>query len=96
MAFTQTMTVQASSAQPLADLIEGWHRDQAGVAPGYQGARLLAARDGAYVVEVDFASEEEAQQNDARPETQAWADKLKGLAEGEPVYNNYQVVYTTR
>lgn len=98
MAFTQTMTVQTGSAEPLAELLEGWHRDQSGVAPGYQGARLLADQDrpGRYIIEVDFSSEEAAQQNNARPETAAWAEKLKGLAQGEPEYRNFEVSYTSR
>ena len=97
MAFTQSMIVQASSAQPLADLIEGWHREQAGVAPGYRAARVLADQDrpGRYVVQVDFSSADQAQQNNDRPETQAWAKSLQELAQGEPEYHNYEVAYTT-
>lgn len=97
MTFTQTMTVQTSSPQPLFDLLDGWHREQAGVAPGYQGARVLADPDqpGRYVIEVDFSSEEEARRNNDRPETAAWAENLRGLAEGEPSYHNYEVAYTT-
>lgn len=97
MTFTQTLTVQADSPEPLAELLDGWHRDQAGAAPGYRGARVLADRDrpGRYVLEVEFSSEEEAQTNSARPETQAWAQKLQGVAQSEPVYNNYEVTYTT-
>jgi quinol monooxygenase YgiN len=97
MGFTQTMTVQADSAQALAELIEGWHRDQAGTAPGYRGARVLADRDapGRYVIEVDFTSQEEAEQNNTRPETQAWAERLQGATDGTPEYRNYEVAYTT-
>jgi quinol monooxygenase YgiN len=97
MAFTQTMTVQAGSAEPLADLLVGWHRDQQGVAPGYEGARLLADRDqpGRYVIEVQFASEAEARRNNDRPETRAWADKLQGLTDGQPEYHNFEVAYRT-
>ena len=98
MAFTQTMTVQAGSAEPLIELLDAWHRDENGVAPGYQAARLLADQDrpGRYVVEVEFSSEDEARQNNTRPETQNWAAKLQGLAQGEPEYRNYQVAHTTR
>jgi quinol monooxygenase YgiN len=90
MTFTQTMTLQADSAEALAGLLEDWHRDQHGVAPGYEGARLLADIDeaGRYVIEVDFASEAKAQENSNRPETQAWADKLRGLAQGQLEYRN--------
>ncbi len=98
MAFTQTMTVQARSAQALADLLDGWHREQQGSAPGYERARLLADRDepGRFVIEVDFSSEEEARRNNARSETRAWAEKLTGLAEGEPEYRNYEVAHRTQ
>ena len=98
MAFTQTMTVQADSAEALANLLEGWHRDQRGVAPGYESARLLADRDrpGHYLIEVDFTSEEEAQRNDARSETQEWASKLQQAAQSQPEYRNFQVAYATR
>lgn len=97
MAFIQTMTVQATSTQPLADLLDDWHRDQTGSAPGYQGARLLADRDqpGRFVVEVSFSSEEEASRNNARAETQAWAEKLQGLAQDTPTYHNYDAAYTS-
>lgn len=98
MSFTQTMTVQADAHESLVQLLESWHRDETGIAPGYQGARLLADQDapGRYVIEVDFSSEEEAQANNTRPETQAWAASLQGLAQGEPAYCNYKVAYTTR
>lgn len=97
MAFTQIMTVQADSSQPLAELLQSWHREQQGVAPGYQGSRLLADRDrpGRYVIEVDFASEADAKENNERSETQAWADKLRQAATGEPEYQNFELAYRT-
>lgn len=96
MAFIQTMTVRADSAEGLTELLEEWHREQAGVAPGYRGARALADQDraGRYVIEVDFSSREEAEENNARPETQEWAQKMQALVEGEPEYRHYQAVYT--
>ncbi len=97
MGFTQTITVQADGADQLTSLLRDWHRDQRGAAPGYQGARLLADKDhaGRFVIEVDFASEADAQENNARSETQAWAQKLQGFAKGEPEYRNYELAYTT-
>ena len=97
MAFTQTVTVQADAAEPLADLLDGWHREQRGVAPGYEWARLLADEDrsGRYLIEVHFSSRSEAQENNNRGETQAWAEKLRALAHGEPEYRNFSVAYTT-
>lgn len=97
MGFTQTMIVQAASAEALVELIDGWHREQAGVAPGYQGARVLADQDapGRYLIEVDFSSEDEAQENNARSETQRWAERLQEVAERTPEYHNYEVAHTT-
>lgn len=95
MAFTQTLTVKANSADTLINLLEEWHRDQKGAAPGYEASRLLADQDrpGRYVVEVDFADEDGARRNNDRAETQAWAQKLQQAAEGDPEYANYTVAY---
>ena len=97
MPFTRTMTVHTDAAEPLANLIDTWHREQSGVAPGYEGARVLAdtERPGRYVIEVDFSSEEEAAENNARAETSAWADRLKALVGEEPAYSNFAVVHST-
>lgn len=97
MPFTQTMTVHADAAEPLAELIDAWHQEQGGVAPGYQGARVLAdtERSGRFVIEVDFSSEEEAAENDGRAETSAWAEQLNALVRGEPEYANFSVVHST-
>lgn len=98
MPFTQIMTVQADERDSLIELLENWDREERGGAPGYQRARLLAdqQRPGRYVVEVDFSSEAEARENNGRAETQAWADKLRALARGEPDYDDFEVIYATR
>lgn len=97
MSFTQTMTVHADAAEPLVELIDAWHREQVGVAPGYQGARVLAdtQRSGRFVIEVDFSSEDEAAENNARAETSAWADQLDALVDGAPEYTDFTVVHAT-
>lgn len=97
MAFTQMMTVQARDPQELVSLLEEWHRDQHGAAPGYEGARLLADREHGdrFVIEVDFSSEGDAQRNNERPETKAWADKLQSATEGQPEYHDYDLAFAT-
>ncbi len=97
MAFTQMMTVHTRDQQQLASLLEEWHRDQQGTAPGYEGARLLAdgEKDDRFVIEVDFTSQSDAQRNDDRPETQAWAEKLQAATDGQPEYHDYEVVFAT-
>lgn len=97
MSFTQTITVRAPDADGLAELMRRWHDEQAGVAPGYRGARLLADRDepGRYVIEVDFTSLEEAQANNDREATRTWAGRLEELVEDAPAYGNFDVAFTT-
>ena len=97
MSFTQMMTVRTSDPERLRQLMDSWHRDQHGVAPGYERARLLADRAQAdqWVIEVDFSSEAEARRNSDRPETQAWADGLRELADGEPAYRDFELAYAT-
>lgn len=95
MPFTQTLSVRADTPEALVALMERWHRQEHGVAPGYEGARLLADADqpGRFVIEVDFASREAAEANNDRSQTQAWAQQLGDLAAGEPEYHNYDLRY---
>ena len=97
MSFTQMMTVTSHSPQELIDLMQSWHDEQAGTAPGYRGARLLADHDEPYryYIEVDFASKEEAEQNNGREATEQWAESLRRYVEGEPRYANCEVVFST-
>lgn len=98
MTFTQILTVQAGSEQDVAELIRGWHEDQAGAAPGYQGARVLADRGngGHYLIEVDFTDADSAAKNNDRAETKAWAERLQAVSSGAPEYHDYDVVFSTR
>lgn len=97
MPFTQILTVDGADEQALHDHVAGWDAEQAGAAPGYVGARVLAdgEQPGRYLIEMDFSSEREARRNDGRPETAAWAEKLQGLIDGEPVYRNLRQACTT-
>ena len=98
MSFVQTMSVRAPSRAALRDLITLWHAEQHGIAPGYQGAQLLENLDepGRYLVLVDFSSREEAERNNTRPETAAWAEKLGTLIEGQPAYTHWRRVTDAR
>jgi hypothetical protein len=97
MSFTQTMEVQTSDEAALRDHVAGWHAEQAGIAPGYRRARVLAdaKQSGRYVIEVDFSSPEDAARNNERPETGAWAAKLGELVSGTPQYRDFRLVCTT-
>lgn len=95
MPFTQIMTLNGADADALKAHVARWHDDQAGVAPGYLGARVLSDGDDHYLVEVDFSSEEEARRNNARSETTQWAEELKRMANGQPTYQNLREVAST-
>lgn len=97
MSFTQMMTVRTQDPDRLRELLAGWHQEQHGTAPGYEGARLLADREhpDRWLIEVDFASREEAQRNNDRPETEDWARRLRDAVEGEPDYHDYDLTFTT-
>lgn len=95
MPYTQVITVEGADEAALRDHIAQWHSNQAGVAPGYVGARVLAEASGRHLIEVDFASEEEARRNNERPETAAWAEGLQQLVSGQPSYQNLHEIYRT-
>lgn len=97
MSFTQILTIEGADEQALHEHVANWDAEQSGVAPGYLGARVLAdqATEGQFLIEVDFSSEEEARRNNDRPETAAWAQKLRELGNGEPAYRDLRQVCTT-
>lgn len=71
---------------------------------GYIGTRLLADRDrpGHFMIVSDFAevdgeltAADEAEHNNQRVETEAWAAKLRSLVEGEPNWVHFDELYRT-
>ena len=98
MSFTQIIELDGvQDEQAVHDHLATWHAEQYGVAPGYQGCRVLADQEvpGRYLIEVDFSSEEEAKRNNARPETEAWAAKTRELAGSDPAHRDLRQVCTT-
>lgn len=103
--FTQTIVVRCDDPSKLVDLLAEWDLDQATAdIQGYMGTRLLADRDvpGQYVIVADFGvvdpevpAADEAARNNDRPETQAWAARLREVIEGEPEYHDFDVLYST-
>lgn len=47
------------------------------------------------MIEVDFTSEDDAQRNNERPESNAWADRLQAATEGQPEYHDYELAFAT-
>ena len=105
MNFTQTIEVQCDDPQALVELLADWDANHADSdIMGYMGTHLLADREhpGRYlivaefgVVDPDVAAAEEAQRNNDRPETKAWAERLRAVIEGEPGYGHYDELYRT-
>lgn len=97
MKFTQIIEVDGAEEQVLRDHIATWDAEQSGQAPGYLGARLFIDADssGRHVLEVDFASLEQAEENNAREVTADFAARLSDLANAEPIYRNLHQVYST-
>jgi hypothetical protein len=103
--FTQTIIVRCDDEAKLVELLEAWDLDQATTdIQGYMGTRLLADRHepGVYVIVADFGvvdpavpAADEAARNNERPETQAWAARLREVIEGEPEYHDFDVLYST-
>jgi hypothetical protein len=103
--FSQSITVRCTDPAPIIELLAAWDIDQAtSDIMGYMGTRLLADREqpGQYVIVADFgvvdpdvSAADEAARNNARPETNAWAARLRELVDGEPEYRHYDELYRT-
>ena len=103
--FSQTITVRCDNPEILIQMLEEWDLGQAtSDITGYMGSRLLADREhpGQYVFIADFgvidpdvSAAEEALNNNERPETQAFAARLREVTEGEPEYRHYDELYRT-
>jgi quinol monooxygenase YgiN len=94
MTFVQTISFTTTRIDEIRKLAEEYERQQAGRAPGYRRYWVLEDRDeeNAYMVSVEFESHELAMENSARPETDAFATKLRDLVDGEPTYRNYDLI----
>lgn len=105
MRFQQGIRVTCSDPGPLVQLLADWDAGQAtSDVMGYIGTRLLADRDepGCYLILAEFAEvdgdltpAEEAERNNQREETERWAQKLRSLVGGEPVWTHYDELYRT-
>jgi hypothetical protein len=103
--YTQIISVRSDDPDTIVQIAADWDQAQAEAdIMGYVGSHVLADRDdpGHYLIIAEFASVEpdvpaadEAARNNERPETQAWANKLRDLIEGEPAYGNFDEIYRT-
>lgn len=85
--------VRPDAWDKLQALDERWEREQAPVAPGFKGAYILreAEAPSSAILAVLFENKTLAQQNSARPETDAWYRELLTLIEGDPEFIGTEV-----
>ena len=90
MRFTQHIVFYADSEEDVVDLVSGGTDE----AHGLIGLRVLSFRHkpGRYVIQADFESHEAAEASNARPDTQAWAERLKAVATSEIKWENLDLV----
>jgi hypothetical protein len=103
--FTQTIEIRCDDPDALIRMAAEWDLDQASTdIMGYMGTHILADRErpGYYlivaefgVIDPDVSAADEAIRNNERPETQAWAQRLLEVIDGEPVYRHYDELYRT-
>ena len=103
--FTQIISIRTDDPDAVVKLLAEWDENHALTdIMGYMGTHLLADREdpGRYLIVAEFGvvdpavpAADEAQRNNERPETQAWAERLLEVIEGEPVYSNYDELYRT-
>ncbi len=93
MPFIQTVEYQTNRPDELREIMEEWGRTHPTPGP----ARLTLAEDrdrpGHMMVVAEFDSYEQAMEHSARPETSAYAERMRRLAKGEPRYVNLEVAH---
>ena len=103
--FSQTISVRCDDPAPLLELLAEWDLNQAtGELMGYMGTRVLADREklGHYTIIADFGvvdpnvtAAEEAARNNARPETRAFAERVREVINGDPEFHHFDEIYRT-
>jgi len=103
--FSQMITVHCDDPTRIIELLTEWDLDQAtGDIMGYMGTRLLADREklGQYVIIADFgvvdpnvSAADEAARNNARPETRAFAARMREVLQDDPEYHHFDEIYRT-
>ena len=103
--FSQTITVHCDNPEILIEMLVEWDLRQAtSDIMGYMGTRLMADREhpDQYVMVADFgvidpdvSAADEALRNNERPETKAFAARLREVIDGEPEYRHFDELYRT-
>jgi quinol monooxygenase YgiN len=94
MSFTQHIVFYASDEHAVETLLDEWRLAGPTEGSGFLGGRLLRFRDkpGRYVLQAEFDSWESAEANNDRQETKEWSERFIELIDGEPKYENLDVL----
>jgi hypothetical protein len=95
MVFIQTIAFSTSKYDEMQKMVDEFDEQQGGQSPGFRGLKILKDRDkeNGYLVIAEFDSYELAMENSARPETDAFAKRMAGMADGPPSFGNYDLVH---
>jgi quinol monooxygenase YgiN len=91
--FVQTISYTTTKIDELRALSDRWNA-QNPQAPGLVGVKVLQDRDreNAFMIVAEFEGYDQAMENSARPETDAFAKEMAALVDGPPTFGNYDVI----
>ncbi|MGC5019917.1 hypothetical protein [Micromonospora sp. DT47] len=93
MPFVQVIEYESDQRDELRELSERWARERPDDGP----SRLVMAEDrdrpGHFVMVAEFDTYEQAMAHSGRPETGAYAERMRKLAKGAPRYVNLEVAH---
>jgi len=92
--FVQTVAYTTSKPDEMRALGDEFNRENPD-SPGMVSVRLLKDRDreNTYLLVAEFDSYEQAMENSARPEVDAFAKRMAELADGPPAFANYDLIH---
>ena len=92
--FIQVIQGKSSRREEIRRLSDSWESENSGTAPGWLGGTYGFTDDDDFFAVVRFESRELAMENSQRPETNAFAEKMTELLDGEPSFFDSDEVET--
>ena len=92
--FIQVIQGKTSRREEVRQVSDSWVADAGGTAPGWLGGTYGFTDDDDFFAVVRFESREAAMENSQRPETDAFAQKMGELMDGEPSFFDSDQVET--
>ena len=94
MKFVQTIAWKTSRPDEMKALADRFQTENPDPGPGFVGLKMLKDRDqeNGYLMIAEFENYDLAMQNSARPEVDAFSKEMMALADGPPVFGNYDVI----